>query len=302
MNAEKRPGDSNHITREYFDSLLIEMRHIDAVLPDTRFTLYGETFSTPVMTAALSHLNNCHPDGVVELARGAKLANAVMWTGMGEEDELERICATGAKTIKIVKPELDDERVLSRIAHAEACGCIAVGMDVDHSYNWRGERDDVGGIAMRGITLDDIKRYVKATKLPFIIKGVLSVQDTIKCIEAGVQGIVVSHHHGIMDYAVPPLLILPKIVEAIKKHHPSKDKMPIFVDCAVANGYDVFKSIALGAVAASAGRSLMGPLTDKGAEGVSESIKWMTSQVAAAMARTCCADITQIDASLIHTL
>ena len=24
-----RPGDSNQITREYFDSLLVEMRHLD---------------------------------------------------------------------------------------------------------------------------------------------------------------------------------------------------------------------------------------------------------------------------------
>jgi hypothetical protein len=30
-----KAGDSNRITREYFDSLLIEMRHIDAVVPDT---------------------------------------------------------------------------------------------------------------------------------------------------------------------------------------------------------------------------------------------------------------------------
>lgn len=28
-------GDSNQITREYFASLLIEMRHIDSVIPST---------------------------------------------------------------------------------------------------------------------------------------------------------------------------------------------------------------------------------------------------------------------------
>jgi hypothetical protein len=41
-----RAGDSNKITRDYFDSLLIELRHIDSVIPDTTLRLYGETFST----------------------------------------------------------------------------------------------------------------------------------------------------------------------------------------------------------------------------------------------------------------
>jgi hypothetical protein len=76
MAQADRPGDANRITREYFDSLLIEMRHVGAVQPSTRLMLYGEEFATPIMTAALSHLNGCHPGGMVELARGAFGANA----------------------------------------------------------------------------------------------------------------------------------------------------------------------------------------------------------------------------------
>ncbi|MDD2580344.1 MAG: alpha-hydroxy-acid oxidizing enzyme, partial [Eubacteriales bacterium] len=34
-----KPGDSNEITRNYFNSLLIEMRHFDSVLPSTELTL-----------------------------------------------------------------------------------------------------------------------------------------------------------------------------------------------------------------------------------------------------------------------
>lgn len=65
----RKSWDSNQITREYFDSLLVEMRHIDAVIPSTKFELYGETFDTPVMMAALSHLNNIRENGMVEMAR-----------------------------------------------------------------------------------------------------------------------------------------------------------------------------------------------------------------------------------------
>jgi len=71
-------GDANQITREYFDSLLIEMRHIDSVLPSTTLELYGEIFSTPIMTAALSHLDKCRPNGTIEMAKGAFAAKAVI--------------------------------------------------------------------------------------------------------------------------------------------------------------------------------------------------------------------------------
>jgi hypothetical protein len=101
MNEIINPGDSTKFTRDYFDSILVEMRHIDGVLPSTKLELYGETFSTPVMLAALSHLQSCHPEGMVEAARGIKAAGAVMWAGMGDEAELEGITSTGARTIKI---------------------------------------------------------------------------------------------------------------------------------------------------------------------------------------------------------
>lgn len=248
------PWDSNEITRQYFDSLLVEMRHIDSVIPSTKLELYGETFDTPVMMAALSHLNNVHENGMVEMARGAHAANAVNWAGMGDEAELEAIVETGARTIKIIKPYADNEYILRRIEHAERCGVLAVGMDVDHSFAGNGQYDNIHGLQMASKSLDEIKQFVKATKLPFIIKGVLSEQDAYKCLDAGVRGIVVSHHSGIMNYAVPPLMILPKIVKVIDK------RIPIFVDCGVASGMDVFKALALGASAVSVGRAIMDSL------------------------------------------
>lgn len=288
-----KAGDSNRITREYFDSLLIELRHIDSVIPDTTLELYGETFSTPVMTAALSHLKSCHPGGMAELARGAKAANAVMWAGMGDEAELEEITATGARTIKIIKPYADNDRIFKKIEHAQKCGVFALGMDVDHQFDHKGQYDNVLGEQMKAKTLDEIKEFIKASKVPFIIKGVLSEQDAYKCLEAGAKGLVVSHHHGIVDYAVPPLMILPKIAKVVDK------SVPIFVDCGVESGMDVFKALALGATAVSVGRGLMDDLRQGGADGVAKKISALTQELAGAMTRTCCKDITQIDPSII---
>lgn len=288
-----RPGDSNQITREYFDSLLVEMRHLDGALPETGLELFGEQFSTPVMTAALSHLGNVRENGMVQMAEGARLAGAVSWAGMGDEKELEDITTTGARTIKIIKPYVDNDYILQRIAHAEKCGVMAVGMDIDHAFSGKGKYDVVLGMEMRPKSLEEMKEFVKATKLPFVVKGVLSVKDAEKCLEAGVKGIVVSHHHGIIDYAVPPLMILPEIVRVVQK------QIPVFVDCGIESGSDVFKALALGADAVCVGRALMGPLQVNGAEGVQEKIASLTEELAGIMARTGASDLSQIDPSVI---
>jgi len=284
--------NSDQITRDYFDSLVLEMRHIDGVLPDTTFELYGETFDTPIMMAALSHLNSVHEDGIVEMSRGACLANAVNWVGMGDKEELERVTATGAKTIKIIKPYADNDMIFDRMEHAEKCGVMAMGMDVDHAFDSDGNYDVVHGLRMQPKSIDEIREFVKATSLPFIVKGVLSASDAYKCAEAGVKGIVVSHHHGIMNYAVPPLQILPDIVKAVD------GKTKIFVDCGVESGMDVYKALALGADAVCVGRAVMKPL-EEGAEGVRKKLAEMTTELATVMARTGVKKLSEIDSSVI---
>lgn len=296
MKTKVKAGDSNQITRNYFDSLLIELRQIDSAIATTNFELYGENFTTPIMTAALSHLNNTHPDGMTELARGAAAAGAVMWVGMGDKEELDSITSTEAKTIKIIKPYADEKMIFNKIKDAEKSGALAVGMDIDHSFNNKGQYDDVAGFKMSVKTLDELKNYINSTSLPFIIKGVLSQQDVYKSIEAGAEGIVVSHHHGIQDFAVPPLMILPKIAEVVN------GQIPIFVDCGIASGMDVFKALALGANAVSVGRGLMEPLSNNGADGVKNKITEMNEELSAAMARTASEDIRNIDSSIIHKL
>lgn len=290
---EKRPGNSDQITRDYFDSLLVEMRHLDGQKPDTTLELYGEKFQTPIMMAALSHLNNLWDDGMVEMAKGAAAAGAVNWAGMGDKEELERITATGAKTIKIIKPYADNELIVEKILHAKECGVLAVGMDIDHAFNGQGEYDKVLGYDMKPKSCEEIQRFVEKAGIPFVVKGVLSARDAYKCLQAGVKGIVVSHHHGIMDYAVPPLKVLPEIVKVVN------GQIPVFVDCGIASGMDAFKALALGATAVCVGRMIMQPLGKSGAWGVKEQVERMNGELKGVMARTGSKDLRHIDSSVI---
>ncbi|MDR2043152.1 MAG: alpha-hydroxy-acid oxidizing protein [Clostridium sp.] len=288
-------GDSNRITREYFDSLLVEMRHLDNVRPDTAVTVFRERFRTPVMMAALSHLSNVRENGMAELAKGAAAAGACMWCGMGEEQELEEVAATGAKTVKIIKPYANREVVYRKMEHARQCGAVAVGMDIDHQFGADGQYDNVMGLPMKAVSTEELKGFVRAAGLPFVVKGVLSVQDAVKCVQAGVSAIVVSHHHGILRYAVPPLMVLPEIQKAVQ------GKLDVFVDCGIESGMDVFKALALGADAVSVGRGMMEALRESGAAGVTEKINRMTTELAGVMARTGIPDIGRMDPWVIRT-
>ena len=123
-------GNSNRISREYIDSLRIETRYMDSTNPDTAFTLYGERFASPIMTAALSHLDHFMFPGAAEaLARGAKAADALLWYGMAPDEEIDALSATGARMIEIIKPYADREKIYRKIRHAEALGLVAVGID-----------------------------------------------------------------------------------------------------------------------------------------------------------------------------
>lgn len=285
------PSDSNEITRKYFDSILMTTRYIDSDLPDLSVEIFGKTFNTPVGTAALSHLHNCHEDGMVELARGAKLANAINFCGMESYDgELDDIMTAGADTVRIIKPHADNKDVFSRIEHAKKLGVFAMGMDIDHSYSYKGGYDVVEGFRMKPKSFDEMAEFVKASEgIPFVVKGVMSVEDAKKCVEIGAKGIVVSHHHGIMPYSVPPMYMLPKIKEAVGKD------LTIFTDCGFESGADVYKAIASGADAVCIGRALMPPLKENGAQGVADKINNISTELATLMARTGFKSVMEVD-------
>lgn len=250
------------------------------------------------MTAALSHLGTFHPDapnGMVDYAMGAKLANAVHWYGMGEEPEFEAVMATGAQTIRIVKPYADETKIERQLKYAEELGALAVGMDIDHMYDLQGNPDLCAGEQMFIKSSEDLRRYIGMTNLPFVVKGVLSVQDAVKCAEIGVRGIVVSHHGGRMSAAVPPLYVLPDIVKAVGH------KMEIFVDCGICSGTDAYKALALGATAVSVGIHLI-PFVKQGAEAVAGRIGDMTAEMKGIMAYTGVKNCMSFDAGVVHRM
>ena len=289
MNNKK--GDSIQIARDYLDSLVVEGRIVGAVHPDARTTLFGHEAETPIMTAALSHLKR----GMADFAKGATEAGAFCQIGMGDNEELGHTLSSGAKLIKIIKPYADPEEIFSRLRFAEEHGTVAVGMDIEHAVNVEDDADSlVAGCQMKLPTLDELRSYISATKLPFLIKGAMSVQDAVRAKELGCAGVILSHHNGLLRWAVPNVSLLPDIRKAVG------NDFVLIIDGGIADGFDAFKALALGADAVSVGRPLIPPYDEKGATGVTETLNTMTNQLKAMMLRTGSPDGKHIDPSVIH--
>ncbi len=291
-----READANNITKEYMDSILIGQRLIDSVVADTKTTILGKEFSSPVLTPAFSHLpqyKGREMTGLEEYSQAARDLNILNFVGMMENDVFEKIAAINPTTIRIVKPYADQGKVKDQMQFAREVGAFGIGMDIDHIFGENGV-DVVVGEEMAPQTTDMLRSYVELTDLPFVVKGVLGVEDAVKCAEIGAKAIIVSHHHGRLPYAVPPLMALPDIKEALD----GRD-IAVLVDCSIETGADVYKALALGADAAAVGRSMMPGLEEGGVEGVKEYLNKVASELRFIMSNTGFSKVCDVDDSAL---
>ena len=144
---------------------------------------------------------------------------------MEPNEEYAEISAVGVNTARIIKTFADHSIIIDQIKFAKEHGAVAVGIDIDHVPGTDGKYDVVDGIPMGPVLLEDLKEYVNIAEIPFVAKGVLSVQDAIKAKEAGWKAIVVSHHHGRIPFGIAPLQILPRICGSLASLS-SVDKLP----------------------------------------------------------------------------
>ena len=293
-----RADDANVYNRNYLDSIHLEMRVINSVEPDLSVSIFGEKYSSPIMTPAFSHLNKVGADGkrpMVQYAEAAAQMQVLNWVGMEPDSDFKEILESGAKTVRIIKPFADHSEIIKQMEFAKAHGAVAVGVDVDHIAGTNGKYDVVDGIPMGPVLLEDLKTYVTAAGLPFIAKGILSVQDALLAKEAGCAGIVVSHHHGRIPFGIAPAQILPKIRQTLEG-----SGITIFADCGVDTGYDAYKLLALGADAVSVGRGILAPLLKEGRDGVVNKMTKMNEELSELMMYTGVKDTKSFDPSVLY--
>lgn len=98
-----------------------------------------------------------------------------------------------------------------------------------------------------------------------LVKGVLSVEDTVLAHKHGVDGVILSNHGGRqLESAPSPLEILPAVADAVGS------RMAVFVDSGVRRGSDIAKARALGAKGVLLGRAPLYGLAASGPQGVAD--------------------------------
>ncbi len=98
---------------------------------------------------------------------------------------------------------------------------------------------------------------------PFMLKGVMRVDDARRAVDAGVTAISVSNHGGNnLDGTPASVRALPAIAEAVG------DQVEVLLDGGIRRGSDVAKSLALGAKAVMIGRAYLWGLAANGQAGV----------------------------------
>lgn len=288
--------DANIYARNYFDEIHVEERLIDSGSADLHVRIFNKEFSSPIVMPAFSHLNknNSERKPMEEYALAAKELNILNFVGMEDNTTFLDILKCNPNTVRIIKPFEDKSKVLDEIKTAADNKAFGVGMDIDHSYGKDGGYDVVDGFKMTRVTSEDLKEYISASSLPFFVKGILSVSDAVKARELGAKAIVVSTHHGRMPYAVEPLRLLPAIRKAVGKD------LLIILDGQVFSGYDVYKSLALGADLVMVGRGILPELIKDGEKGVMTKIQKMNAELKEMMQYTGVKNIKEFTPSVLY--
>jgi isopentenyl diphosphate isomerase/L-lactate dehydrogenase-like FMN-dependent dehydrogenase len=293
------PPDSNigasvRANRKYLDSLFFVPKFFDPVDVDTNFTIFGVTLKTPLFCSPLSGLKQMPETAMADIARGMSNAGSLMMLGIGGSPELQSAIDTGAPVVKMVKPYRRTELIYEKVRDAEERGCVAVGMDIDHFYGRlagdRVERTELFGPQ----PTEELRQLISQTKLPFIIKGVLSVSDAEKAVQLGASAIVVSNHgSGSIDFTVPAMIALPQIVDSVG------DKLTVLIDTGFKTGNDVLKALAFGAKGIGFASSMLLAWGADGSDGVELLINQITAELRRTMAATGCPNLSAINRSII---
>ncbi|KAJ1881354.1 Hydroxyacid oxidase 1 [Coemansia sp. RSA 1722] len=140
-----------------------------------------------------------------------------------------------------------------------------------------------------------IKWLKSITKLPVIVKGIMTAEDTQLAIAHGCAGVIVSNHGGRqLDGALSTIDALPQVVEA------AGDKIEVYMDGGIRRGSDIFKALALGARAVFVARPVLWGLAYKGEEGVFHALDILQKELELTMMLSGTRSVDEIDESYIY--
>ena len=315
--------------RAALEAMYIRARRlVDVSRLDTRVTLFGREWPSPVIVAPCGSQRGFHDEGELATARAAQAQNhlqvlsSVSSTGVEEVNEARgepvwyQLYATSNWAVT--------EAVVTRVREA-GCPVIVLTVDLPAGSNrltlerWRrvddrdcrschrprGEAPSVkpmyqgteySGSDFRtpGMTWDIIGRLRDITDQKIVVKGLVTREDAALAVQNAVDAVWVSNHGGRAEGSGRATIdALPEIVTAVG------GRVPVIVDGGFRRGSDIFKGIARGADAVAVGRPYLWGLGAFGQPGVERVLEILRNELAITMRLAGAPSLASIGASSV---
>lgn len=128
-----------------------------------------------------------------------------------------------------------------------------------------------------------------------LVKGVLSVADAQRALDAGCDGIVLTNHGGRqLDYCVAPIEVLGEIAAAVG------NRLTIVIDSGFRRGSDIAKALALGAHTVMIGRATLYGLAADGERGVRRALDMLTVELDRVLGQLGCRSVTELGPAFLR--
>nr|XP_039249307.1 hydroxyacid oxidase 1-like isoform X1 [Styela clava] len=269
---------------------------------DCSTEVIGSKIPFPICIAPTAFHRMCAPEGEFCTARAAESLGVGMAVSLWSNKTMEEIASEVPNCIKWCHVQFIKNRIVTEhfVRRAEQNGFKGFIVTIDepvfrnrtHRYEDEkplkfetsivsikfAEPDKPAFVAftswMDGSAEWDSIDWLKGiTKLPVVIKGILTAEMALKAVEHKVDGIIVSNHGGrILDGTFATIDALPEVIRAVN------GRVDVYFDGGIRRGTDIAKAIALGAKAVFVGRPIIWGLACKGEEGVRNVIEILKNE------------------------
>jgi len=321
-------GWTARANRSAFDRWVVRPRILAGVREVELATrLLDDRVQAPFYIAPMAYHGQIHPDSETGTARAASTAGvlAVFSTLSSRSlEEIARVRPPGPRWFQLyLQPRWSaTERLVRRVEKAGFTalvltadvpvlgvrdGQLGSGFAIDASIPIgngpdvvtpsRGPEKVRGTYAIRDREPESwevVDRLRAATRLPIVIKGVLTAEDARAAVRHGARAVVVSNHGGRqLDRAPAALAALPEVVAAVGS------RAEVYLDGGVRRGSDILIALALGARAVGVGRPVLWALAVDGEAGVGRYLSLLASDLATAMVLAGRDSLSHVDRALV---
>ncbi|PSK58740.1 Cytochrome b2, mitochondrial [Elsinoe australis] len=299
---------------------------------DMSTTMLGTKCSIPfyVTATALGKLGN--PEGEVVLTRGAHKHDVIQMIPTLASCSFDEIVdAKQGDQVQWLQLYVNKNREITKkiIEHAEKRGCKGLFITVDAPQLGRREKDmrskfeDVGSNVQNtggdnvdrsqgaaraissfidpSLSWKDIPWFKSVTKMPIVLKGVQRVEDVIKAISYGVDGVVLSNHGGRqLDTARSGIEILAEVAPELRRLG-LEDRIELYIDGGVRRATDIIKALCLGAKGVGLGRPFLYAMSAYGLPGVDRAMQLLKDEFEMNMRLIGCNSVDQLSPEFVDT-